>query len=181
MNNQVKLETREVNEKQEKQERPTQMAHLEEVQTTPICRLCLQERDTWGNFAIKYNSGLIQHKSCMAKYTKNRRALNKVIFKVKYQEYFGDLRPAGLVDREAMEQERKKKKKKREKQKITQQQIEARCAWARKCKAIKKEKRSKEQEIEVETFIKQWDEKRRLDGASIIGETHKREETKEEG
>lgn len=120
------------------------MNEKQEVQKpeTPICRLCLQEKDFWGNFAIVYpETGLIQHKYCMARYSQNRRNLKKVIFKVKYQEYFGDTRQAGIVDRKAMEliqgqgdsAEKAKKSRKEEKR-----ALKRRLAYARKCKAEKR-------------------------------------------
>ena len=142
----------------------------------PICRLCLQAQDYWGNFAIEYDNNVIQHKSCMAKYTKNRRALKKVVFKVRYQEYFGDLRPAGIVDRGAMKVKEKTKKELKENKKNNQKMIEARCEWARKCKEEKRKLKIKDKENEINDFIKAWDEKRKVDGASIIGESHRREE-----
>ena len=164
MNNQEKVE------KLETSETPLVVVEI------PICRLCLQEKDFWGNFAIEYDNGLIQHKSCMAKYTKNRRALKKIIFKVKYQEFYGDTRQAGIVDLEAMKGKEISKKELKEKEKNNQKMIEARCEWARKCKEEKRKLRNEEKEKEINEFIKVWDNRNKVDGASIIGESHKREE-----
>lgn len=127
---------------------------MEEI---PICRLCLQERDFYGNLPTIYDDGLVQHRTCMAKYSKNRRALKRVIFKMRYQEYFGDVRPAGVVDREAMAIIYGKSKK--EKIKETLQEIKAReknrrkiCAHARKCKEEKRKREDAELIKEAEAF-----------------------------
>jgi hypothetical protein len=175
MKNQVKLKTREVNEK------PAQTAHLGEVQRTnispsiPICRLCLQERDFYGNFAIVYDDGLTQHKTCMAKYAKNRRELKKIIFKIRYEEYYGDKRQAGIVDREAMKiVQTKSKREIRQERRQDKEVIKKRLAYARKCKEDKR--------IAKEEEINKWVAAhmvKKVNGALLIGETHKREETRE--
>ena len=142
----------------------------------PICRLCLQEKDFWGNFAIVYpETGLTQHKYCMARYSQNRRNLKKVIFKVKYQEYFGDMRQAGLVDIKAMslleEKTSKGKKESKKQRQEREKQKQQRLAYARECKELKR----LEREEKIGELVKQHVDKLKPNFGDLIGETQIRE------
>ena len=141
------MDTIDMNTNENKNENKNEMANANAKDLTyiPICRLCLQERDFYGNFATIYNDGLIQHKLCMAKYSKNRRELKKIIFKVRYEEYYGDKRPAGIVDREAMKiVQTKSKREIRQEKRQNKDALIKRLAYARKCKEDLRIAREKE-------------------------------------
>jgi hypothetical protein len=144
----------------------------------PICRFCLSEKDCYGNLVIVYDDGTAQHKTCAAKYARNRRNLKKVIFKEggRYVEFFGDTRPAGLVDRKAMKEKGKSLKEIRKERRLVQKGIKEKMAYARKCKEERRLAKQKEEDKAMEEFIRQFEERRISSLTSLINNTQEREE-----
>ena len=155
-----------------------ELKDLNEENTT-ICRFCLSEKDNLGNLVVIYDDGTIQHKSCATKYARNRRNLKKVIFKEYYIEYFGDMRPAGLVDRVAMkvkeEREGKSLKEIRKERRLLQKGVKEKMAHARACKERRRLEKQKEDDRAVDEFTRQYLEKSGKGIKDLIGETQIRE------
>ena len=148
------------------------------ISKNPICRFCLLEKDFHGNLVVVYDDGLTQHKSCAANYARNRRNLKKVVFKTdgKYQEYFGDVRPAGIVDRKAMEERSKGKSLKeiRRERRLIQKGIKEKMAYARKCKEERRQAKQREDDKAIEEFAKSLERKTSV-ADLIIHSTQERE------
>ena len=151
------------------------------IKNPPICRFCLSEKDFYGNLVVVYDDGLAQHKTCAAKYARNRRNLKKVIFKEDghFVEYFGDVRPAGLVDLKAMKEKGKSLKEIRKERRLVQKGVKEKMAYARKCKEERRLAKQKEDDKAVEEFAKQFEE-RKTSVTDLIHNTQHREGMRED-